>query len=854
MSKTAPVGTDFEISAGSILPEDLLTFTDADDLGIGGFVDMEYGSGTFDREVLGEDRHETSLPDGLAGVDHTASADPFDSGLGDTDFFNEAEAVSGLTDLSWLSLSEQDMARLPKSHNNIIPELEDAWGKGRSTTGINIVPGATDRTAAVYRASMEQPKSKNTKTASEIASVVRAASRKLTAGEPTTNVLATVATALHGTDTTKLAAALTDDAGLIGKVFIRAANYPGCDSGKWSTDKVHKQANAARYVVAKDTCAGCVHAQNGSCQVFKKQIVASVPWKAAADIYSPKLEVTGRKLASGTDPKEALRAAFQAPVQKLQPVASTLPTHQEPADRITKHEAKTAFNQMPNPEVQVLASESPEKRLARITKKVAGIEHSIKNGFRGQKLLAHIVTAFNDTDRALALSLLDPIMKQSGVLADSDPVKPYSGTANDTRVASTVSMAEAWGTLQKRANPTLLDISDRAEAIRLAKVEKNKQAVQASLTRWHQEGMLDTHTYNKLSASTASPSDVLKIAMGSLSKRTYTVQGKPIPAQKIASASEVSQALKLAEQELAQKTAAIYANREETAVQIKVAKIKAEIDRGIRGHLLTAFIKRHLTASEVGRAAKYLNPILKATAALTEPATKHAAYTDKQYVPHTPKQASTAPLQSEVRGLIKWARTQMTEGWAGKELTQLIQQRFTPSVIQASTEQLQAVRTAHEGLAGHAYVDTAVYASQAGTTGCGTGALKHRANAIPALLQMDRCGSCAKRSMREDGTAVCQVYNKPLITAAAEIIDGDPKRYAREMIRLANGSDIDRTTALFAAPVDKTATGEFDEDEFQLASVLDGELDIREASLPDLPQDIFFDRSFMDMGGSGTGR
>jgi hypothetical protein len=164
----------------------------------------------------------------------------------------------------------------------------------------------------------------------------------------------------------------------------------------------------------------------------------------------------------------------------------------------------------------------------------------------------------------------------------------------------------------------------------------------------------------------------------------------------------------------------------------------------------------------------------------------------------------------------------MNEGFAGRDLSHLLEGRFASSVRTAATSALRVLRAQHEGLAGHVYVDVEAYASKEGTTGCEKGALRHRANQVPAVLQMPRCGSCALRMAKADGTPVCSVYNKVIIASVGQAVE-NPKEYQAEMIRLSNGTDADRVAAMFS--------NAYDPDEFQLGE--DGELDnLRVADTP----------------------
>jgi hypothetical protein len=148
-----------------------------------------------------------------------------------------------------------------------------------------------------------------------------------------------------------------------------------------------------------------------------------------------------------------------------------------------------------------------------------------------------------------------------------------------------------------------------------------------------------------------------------------------------------------------------------------------------------------------------------------------------------------------------WLRQKMSEGSAGQELDVLLRSRFSEKVLDTYGTRIASLRSQHEGLAGHAYVDAGAYATE-GVEGCEKGALLHRANQVPVVLSVDKCASCV---FNVEGT--CQKYNKALITSPVEIIE-DLSDYQRENIRLANGTDADRTASLFV--------NDYDPDEFGL--------------------------------------
>jgi len=164
----------------------------------------------------------------------------------------------------------------------------------------------------------------------------------------------------------------------------------------------------------------------------------------------------------------------------------------------------------------------------------------------------------------------------------------------------------------------------------------------------------------------------------------------------------------------------------------------------------------------------------------------------------------------EIQGLLKWARIQMSEGLAGKDLDILLGTRFSTVLLGASSELLTEVRGAHEGLAGRLYVDAAAYASPKGSTGCEKGATRHRANNLKHVLAMSRCASCAS-NIEES----CQKYGKKLVDEAPV---ENRKAFQKEALRLANAPDSVQTAAMFD-------TSEFQLDSDPLSTIeLDPEL------------------------------
>lgn len=681
----------------SHFPDDVFTSTEGFNYGLDGFPDLEYGAGVLDGQIFGTPE-KRSVPDGVVvavAEDYEGDMIEF-SGLG-----NIASVVkeAALQDLSWLEMAGQDPERLPENPVALsIPELEQAWGTSRRTDGVSQTL-VRDRVAAAYEQSLQEGQ-ESPRQASDLGEVVLQGWRRLASGVPFGEVARDIASRL-GADAPRVAKQIRrmkDDAGLIGRVFIRAAHYPKCATGKWS-DHVRKASAGSRFVVAKDACAGCVRNVNGSCAVFAKKLVDQVPWEKAARVYAPELEASGRRVASG-DPKESLRRAFAAQAQGLGQAGDFRPILPAADAGVDAERVAAEMSQALGRRVVEVTAAQAQERLAAWC----------KAGSLTEAQVARIAGAGLAPDAQVRLAARFVATTSTG---------SYSGIDNHGKAGRPVSRAAAQDALRQ------------AEGL-----ESRNQEIRAEASR------------------------------------------------REASASRAGRAAK--------------------KVEAKVAKIAAAIDKGVKGRPLKNLIRTTLTAAEVPLAAPLLDPLLRRTAALDETPDPRREYTGAAY-----RRAETAgprgsgPAHGEVRRMLRWARQQMTEGEVGQTFDQMLSARWASSVLQAGAEELRALRAKHEGLAGHLYVDASAYATQEGVTGCENGGLKHRANQIPSVMQMGRCATCTRRTALADGQAFCQVYNKALVAKAPT---EDRKAYQAEMLRLANGSDAERTAALFVAEHD----GSFD--------------------------------------------
>lgn len=737
-----------------------------------------------------ENAHAPSVAEGAVPVSSPSS--------GPMPGFHDADALGvnltamlregSVPDLDWLNVTEQDLDRLPQqSKATAVPELQEAWAQNQPKTAISNV----DLEVARFRASLENTPAPAQVSKADLLRVARKAMRRTAAGVAV-KVAVTDAAKSLGYEAHRLRpilAQLRDDEGLVGKVFIRADAYPGCDQGTW-TEPVRRTARLARYVVAKPSCAGCIHNQGGRCTVFSKQVVDTVPWKEAAAAYSGALKASGRPLV-GSDPKEALRASLAAPVRGMDRLEGYKPVHVPPADRISSEDARKAFEAQPIREVQKFdrtAKELAERRRDAQLKITGWVQKGLLDRAAAAQIIASDLPSWEMVKRAAAL-----------VTAVDSPAA-YSGIENDL-TPKQATAEEAWAAVAAVEPPKPIDISHRATDRLRAKAHERINA-------WVQAGLLSRAAAEKLKASAAEPQSVLKAAVQLVTapKRAAAYSGLDNQQHVVAVTQEAAwEILRQAEAVAQERATAIAAERQrrehaasrkgraEAQLRHRIGLVTQAIERGARGKMLLSFIKRTIPAADMSAASKVLTPILHRTGALEPKARQQRMYEGTSFERVQPEARQAAVNPKDVNRLLKWARIQMSEGFVGADLDHLLETRFAASIRKASAKALSAAREAHEGLSGHFYVDAAAYASQHGVEGCERGSLKHRTNGIKTVLAMPRCGSCVHRVVAEDGTPGCRLYRKALIDEA-----NGPELKAAQRRNKRHTTDAEATASLFA--------------------------------------------------------
>ena len=336
--------SDKDKNAASKMPNDGYSYSSGSNYGLDGFFhDTEYGKGVEEPELTPDsplkgknyDSYEGLLEGMVVGDVEEMNVDGLshlsEVALGGDTMGNLLKEAS-LANLDWLESGHIDMERLP-SHPpyKSIEQLEEAWGTltdglSRWQSDMSFVPNqdAKDRTLDIKQAQYDHETWEVQKD-----SIIKAARRRMDSGTPIREVFEFVRTS-SGDKFMEFKEDLlnmSEDHGLSGNVYVYASSYPRLASSDVWKD-VFRRRLQARYIVADDATL-----EVGK-SLYGKEIVSSVPWKEAYSHYAPYLKTTGRKVAGGTDYKQALKAAFlSTPVKERK--ETEFPSHINPSDRIS---------------------------------------------------------------------------------------------------------------------------------------------------------------------------------------------------------------------------------------------------------------------------------------------------------------------------------------------------------------------------------------------------------------------------------------------------------------------------------------------------------------------------------------
>ena len=772
--------------ADSALPKDDFTFTDGSTMGLDSFhFDGLDNKGVEEAARLPETHGLSDLPDGSV-PDPTASLDEVElmadddgEGLYLDDMLSEGEGAvydkegTSLADLDWLDPTQKQKAnRLPDNGATLdhIPELETAWGVNERTDGVNLIPNK-DKDIADYEQSLrEGPESQlpGNRNANIIRSAMYGAIRQSHFGRDLKAIQGDLERML-GADFSRVAATwdlIEKEHGLAGKVFIRAAAFPGLRNGKWAKE-LRKKCRLARYVITDDTEVA---------NKLKMKPVASIPWKAALRYYAPRMKAAGHQVPTEGNPRTILKSFFMA----TSPAAKAAEGY-KPVEKVNVQAQRVQGNPAKPVEGPVVSSEkqaTKRKRLLALAKIARWVTDK-----KLTKKQAHKLRDANLSPEAL-------LKRAASVVAHTTPGAAYGGEGTKTKFVTPEVPREAVEAQQAKIRETRM----RRVRASLERIVEANLLTAEEAKRILKRGGTIADMEQVIAAAVSMAGDMRQEVIRSSPTSVYEGVGTRVHAHSMEvphEAASVQEArlergrLQRTRVALAKLVKAKLLTTQEGKRILKLGKTAKDLGRIIAAAVAVAGERRTVVIAPTP-VKEFDGPILKA-AQEQRPATPDLPPQEKALL----RLAKATGFKAvEFKKLARWTRREMTKGLAGTELDHLLSGRFSKPLLKAASELLASVRSEHEGLSGFVYVDAAAYASPEGTKGCDKGAARHRATPVKAVLAMDRCEGCALANA--DG--VCSNYNKELVASAPV---ENPKIYQKKAIAAADAPDYENTAAMF---------------------------------------------------------
>lgn len=846
----------------SYMPNGGYTLTQGSNYMMDGFhFDTEYGGGPQEKARLPEARGLANLPSGMIpldssgismlpdGVEHQA-----DLNMGE--ITREATQDVTLVDHSWLASQpepdlsgtaelEQVYKDLAEGHmnnpsNNQIKTLEESWGQ-TSTTGLDIIPNE-NRHHAPYQNSYRDDQSHLP--GDDYREEMERNVRKLAYGHPMNVVLSEVGES----QVLEVKSKLASEYGLHGRVYIKEEHFPGLFNGRWD-EVINKRCATAMYIIPN----------NKDCafdRFLGMEVVNEVPWNKAAKNLLPKLESYGVRIASGSA-KARLQTAFidliEGRVNRQEKSATWFPTQLDQSSLISLDHARRELENAREENIFVASSEDVEQ--SKIEKKLNRIASQLVNqGFLDAEQVSSIVesnrTASKKIERLYELAST-PNGSGSyegqgmGVKAHTphkskieENFKTRSELNLEQRFASAkykIGRIVKAGMITAKEASTISSRHESPEGKVKAvfdHIAKNIESLSSTYEGQGKNASYHNMRKHQMDANAHVPQKSIrelesrqKSAMVQISKLVNSGLISVEEVQKVAKGKtpeqKVSSVLRHISKPKRVETYNQYDVKEHRMVKSRKMTIEALPSRQKRASAnlwkeshakVDKLLKSGLLSQEDYDRVKNIkdpNDFVRKAFDLASKPTDATQYQGEQTA-HILGSKKSNTMTATEKKVANWVRQKMSEGAAGEELDVLIATRFNQNVVDEYGNRIASIRSEHEGLSGHAYVDASAYMTN-GVEGCDKGALVHRANQIPTLLKTSKCGSCVFNS-----GGSCQKYNKPIIASADEIVES-PQSYQQEMIRLANASDSEQTASLFV--------NNYDANEFSLTASEDVSVD-----------------------------
>jgi hypothetical protein len=229
--------------------------------------------------------------------------------LGDlTNFMREGSVAN----LDWLDVDEaqyRELDRLPKQNLDVVPDLEYLWSHS------DLPQGITPNKEGGPRTMLDVGKGVSEDVLRQVIKVARLALMQSTDPGSFRHALVSRFDSQILRDARPILAQVLQERGLLGRYYVDAIDFPNCHrAGKEIANFAKRYTSSAQFLVAKDSCAGCIHSSGVSCAVFQKKLVPEVLYTPdLADSVERSQAAQGKLIqASSSAPRDRIRAAHLA--------------------------------------------------------------------------------------------------------------------------------------------------------------------------------------------------------------------------------------------------------------------------------------------------------------------------------------------------------------------------------------------------------------------------------------------------------------------------------------------------------------------------------------------------------------
>ena len=236
-------------------------------------------------------------------------------------------ASAGPANFDWLEVDEvayRALDRLPKQNLDVVPDLKAQWSHENRDPLVYFVP---NRDMAGYPTDPRLPVAPHTM--GDLSQrhgpvhgdgpIVKAARLALMQSTDPRHWQESLMSKFSKDEISahrEPLAAVLAERGLLGRLYIAAADFPACAEGTEPAAFVRRHAGGARYVIEKEACGQCCHRQTtlsgaGRCGIFQKQLVPEVPYSdALAQKVETEQAARGVPRSGATEPRARIKAAY----------------------------------------------------------------------------------------------------------------------------------------------------------------------------------------------------------------------------------------------------------------------------------------------------------------------------------------------------------------------------------------------------------------------------------------------------------------------------------------------------------------------------------------------------------------